>query len=79
MLVQDGEVKVAGVEVGGVLGQLEAVVAVGDGDEEVGLVELGTLLEGEEVPDLLEGLSVALLVGGGLVEVQPQENVREYW
>ena len=67
--MQDGEVEVAGVEVGGVLGQLQAVVPVSDGDEEVGLVELGTLLEGEEVPDLLEGLSVSLLVGDGLVEV----------
>ena len=74
MLVQNGEVEVAAVEVGGVLGQLQAVVAVGDGDEEVGLVELGALLEGEEMPDLLEGLSVSLLVGDGLVEVQAQEG-----
>ena len=72
--MQNGEVEVAAVEVGGVLGQLQAVVAVGDGDEEVGLVELGALLEGEEMPDLLEGLSVSLLVGDGLVEVQAQEG-----
>ena len=72
--MQDRDVVVAVVQVAWIFSEFEAVLPFGNDHDILGLLELEALLKGQIVPDFLEGLFVALLVGDGLVDLKAEEG-----